>query len=72
VGVEYELALIYGRLGHPLAYPTPGEPSASTTMWPDRGRVVSLGIYFLWWYYNMMTEPNRHFYANWRRRTRWL
>jgi hypothetical protein len=33
------------------------------------GRVVagffSFGIYFLWWFYNMMDEPNRHFYANW-------
>jgi hypothetical protein len=27
--------------------------------------VFSLGIYFLWWYYNMMQEPNRHFQANW-------
>jgi hypothetical protein len=25
----------------------------------------SLGIYFLWWYYNMMQEPNVHFHANW-------
>ncbi len=66
IGVEYELALIYGRFGHTLAYPDAGRA-------PRRhnyvGRVVavffSFGLYFLWWYHDMMVEPNRHFYANW-------
>ena len=35
----------------------------------DVGRIVatvfSLGIYLLWWYYNQMDVPNRHFQANW-------
>jgi hypothetical protein len=33
------------------------------------GRIVaaffSLGTYFLWWYHDMMEEPNRHFRMNW-------
>jgi hypothetical protein len=66
VGVEYELALIYGRLGHPLAYPDAGRAKRQHNyVGRTVAAVVSLGIYFLWWYYNMMTEPNRHFYANW-------
>jgi hypothetical protein len=66
VGVEHELALIYGRFGHTLAY-----PDARRTKGQHNyvGRIVatffSFGIYFLWWYYNMMVEPNRHFLANW-------
>jgi hypothetical protein len=66
VGVEYELALIYGRLGHALAYPDAGRVKRPHNY---VGRIVAAffsgGIYFLWWFYNMMVEPNRHFYANW-------
>ncbi len=66
VGVEYELALIYGRFGHTLAYPDPGRVKRQHNY---VGRIVAAffsgGIYFLWWYYNMMVEPNRHFYTNW-------
>jgi hypothetical protein len=66
VGVEYELALIYGRLGHVLAYPDAGRVKRQHNY---VGRIVvaiiSFGIYFLWWYHDMMVEPNRHFYANW-------
>jgi hypothetical protein len=66
VGVEYELALIYGRLGHPLPY-----PDADRVKGPHNyvGRILaaifSFGIYLLWWYHDMMEEPNRHFYTNW-------
>ena len=66
VGVEHELAFIYGRLGHALAYPDAGRVKRPHNY---VGRIVaaffSAGIYFLWWYYNMMVEPNRHFYTNW-------
>jgi hypothetical protein len=66
VGVEYELALIYGRLGHPLAYPAAGRVKRPHNyVGRTVATVVSFGIYFLWWYYNMMMEPNRHFYLNW-------
>jgi hypothetical protein len=66
LGVEYELALIFGRFGHTLAYPDPGRVKRQHNY---VGRIVaaffSLGIYFLWWYHDMMVEPNQHFYANW-------
>jgi hypothetical protein len=66
VGVEYELAAIFGRLGYSL-------PSPDAHRLKGRhnyvGRIVatvfSFGFYFLWWYYNMMQEPNVHFRANW-------
>jgi hypothetical protein len=67
VGVEYELALIYGRFGYTLAYPDPGRLKGRHNY---VGRVVaaivSFGIYFFWWFHDMMEEPNRHFYSNWR------
>jgi hypothetical protein len=66
VGIEYELALIYGQLGQQLSF-----PDQLRVKHPHNyvGRVVatvfSFGIYFLWWYYNMMREGNEHFYKNW-------
>jgi len=66
VGIEYELAQIFGRLGQPL----PG-PSVGRVKQPDNyvGRIVAtvftLGIYAIWWTYNQMEEPNRHFRVNW-------
>lgn len=65
-GVEYELALIYGRLGHNLPFPDSGRVKGQHNY---VGRILatffSFGIYALWWLYNMMQEPNRHFYTNW-------
>jgi hypothetical protein len=66
VGVEYELSLIFGRFG----YQVPG-PDVARVKAPDNyaGRIVALifsfGIYGLWWIYNQMDVPNRHFQANW-------
>jgi hypothetical protein len=66
VGVEYELALIFGRFGQPV----PG-PVVDRVKSPDNylGRILasvfSLGIYLFWWFYNQMEEPNRHFRVNW-------
>jgi len=66
VGVEYELALIYGHFGLGLA-----SPDASRVKGQHNyvGRILatffSFGIYSLWWYYDMMEEPNRHFRTNW-------
>ena len=66
VGVEYELAFIYGRLGRALSFPDAGRVKGQHNY---VGRVVatvfSFGIYFLWWYHDMMVELNRHFYTNW-------
>ena len=66
VGLEYELAFIYGRFGVGLASP---EVNRVKRQHNYVGRVVatvfSFGIYSLWWLYNMMQEPNRHFYTNW-------
>jgi hypothetical protein len=66
VGVEHEIALIYGRLGCPLPFPDASRVKGEHNY---VGRILaaifSFGIYFLWWYHDMMQEPNRHFYANW-------
>jgi hypothetical protein len=66
VGVEYELATIFGRLGYSLPFPDAHRLKGRHNY---VGRIVatffSFGIYFFWWYYNMMQEPNVHFRANW-------
>ena len=66
VGVEYELSLIFERLGHSLP---PPDQSRVKGQHNYVGRIIasvlSLGIYAIWWQYNMMTEPNRHFQTNW-------
>ena len=66
VGVEYELSLIYGRLGHQLPTPDQGRVKGNNNY---VGRIVatiaSFGIYSFWWFYNQMDEPNRHFKTNW-------
>lgn len=66
LGVEYELALIYGRLGQPLPFPDPTRVKGPHNY---VGRVIAsvftIGLYLFWWYYNMMSEPNRHFQTNW-------
>jgi hypothetical protein len=66
LGVAYELAAILGRLGYFL--PSPGaHPSKGRHNYVGRvvAVVFSFGLYFLWWYHDMMNEPNNHFYANW-------
>ena len=66
VGVEQELALIYERFGLRLL-----PPDTSRAKGPHNyvGRIVAtfftFGIYLLWWYHDMMEEPNRHFRSNW-------
>lgn len=66
VGVEYELSLIFGRLGQALPAPDQGRVKGNNNY---LGRIVatvfSLGIYLFWWYYNQMNDPNRHFEGNW-------
>lgn len=65
-GVEYELSLIFGRFGQNV--PVPDQTRLKR---PNNyaGRIVatvfSFGIYLLWWYYDQMNDPNRHFAGNW-------
>jgi hypothetical protein len=64
--IEYELAAIYTRLGTPVAMPDPNRLKARHNY---VGRVIAAlltcGIYTFWWEYDVMTEGNRHFQANW-------
>lgn len=66
VGVEYELAVIFGRLGQSLPFPDQARVKRRHNY---AARVVvtivTFGFYFFWWTYNMMVEPNRHFHTNW-------
>ena len=66
VGVEYELSLIFGRLGQSVPMPDQSRVKGENNY---VGRIVatvfSLGIYLFWWYYNQMNDPNRHFEGNW-------
>ncbi|MGH9028892.1 MAG: hypothetical protein ACRDV4_04680, partial [Acidimicrobiales bacterium] len=66
VGVEYELSLLYGRLGQAVPQPLQTRVKGRNNY---VGRVVAtvftIGIYLFWWYYNQMSDPNAHFRANW-------
>lgn len=65
-GIEYELAVIYGRLGRPLSFPDPrGAKAAHNYVGRVVATVFSFGFYLLWWFYDMMDEGNRHFFRNW-------
>jgi hypothetical protein len=65
-GVEAELSIIYSRLGQPVPQPDPARLKGPHNY---VGRIivsiVTLGIYNLWWTYNIMKEPNEHFEINW-------
>ena len=66
VGAGHELSVIYARLGQHLPAPDHGQVKR-----PDNyvGRILAtiftFGIYMLWWYYNQMDEPNKHFTSSW-------
>jgi hypothetical protein len=66
VGIEYELAFVYSRLGQPIPFPDPDRVKGQHNY---VGRFVatffSFGIYGLWWLRNLMEEPNQHFRTNW-------
>jgi hypothetical protein len=65
-GAGHELSVIYGRLGQHVPAPDQGQVKR-----PDNylGRILAtiftFGIYMLWWFYNQMEEPNKHFASNW-------
>lgn len=64
--VEWELAAIYGELGTSLDHLPPAAPKTPHQYWL---RVLALfgscGLYGLWWLYDLMVEPNRHFQRDW-------
>ena len=66
VGAEFELSLIYGRLGQHVRSPDQDRVKGQTTMWagswPPSSRSASTCI---WWYNNQMQVPNQHFAGNW-------
>ncbi len=62
---EAELVGIYGALGADIPAPV----GATKGNHNYAGRVIatifSLGLYMLWWEYNIMEDGNRHFEENW-------
>ena len=65
--IEAELSHIYGRLGVSVAAPDPARlKQKHNYVGRIIASVVSCGIYSIWWVYNMMDEPNRHFVHVWR------
>jgi hypothetical protein len=62
---EAELAAIYAALGADL--PAPTTPPKQPHNYVNRiiVAIVTVGIYTLWWLYNIMDEGNRHFEENW-------
>src|SRR5882724_10899646 len=64
-GAGRELSVIYSRLGQQV----PSDQGQVKR--PDNyvGRILAtiftFGIYMLWWYYNQMDEPNKHFTSSW-------
>jgi len=66
VGVEYELAVMFGRFGQTVSAPDQARVKGQNNY---VGRIVatvfSLGIYLFWWYYDQMIVPNLHFQTNW-------
>jgi Domain of unknown function (DUF4234) len=62
---EAELAGIYGALGADLAMPTTEPKQPHNYVARVLVSIVTVGIYFLWWTYNVMDDENRHFEENW-------
>ncbi len=64
--IEYELSIIYTRLGAPVPQPDPTRLKAKHN-YVNRvlATVATCGLYSLWWLYDMMVEGNAHFDHNW-------
>ena len=62
---EAELAGIYAALGADLPVPTGATKGKHNYVARILVAIVTLGIYFFWWEYNVMTEGNQHFEENW-------
>ncbi len=65
-GVEQALAEIFTALGAPLPAP---DPAYRKQPYGYVARVivtlVTCGVYWLWWEYDLMTDGNEHFRRNW-------
>ncbi len=64
--VQADLARVYTRLGHDLG-PVGDTQAKGRHNYGGRiaATIFSLGIYLLWWYRDVMNEPNRHFAEDW-------
>jgi hypothetical protein len=64
--IEDDLTTIYGRLGHTLPRPDPSRVKGKQD-YPARiiVTIVTCGIYYFWWLYDMQVEGNRHVEGNW-------
>jgi hypothetical protein len=62
---EAELAGIYGARGAELAPPTGAAKQPHNYVARVIVTIVTVGIYFLWWTYNIMVDENQHFEENW-------
>jgi len=62
---EAELAGIYSALGADLPVPTGAPKQAHNYVARVIVTLITFGIYFLWWEYNIMVDLNHHFEENW-------
>jgi hypothetical protein len=64
--IEAELVAIYARLGMTLPAPDPSRIKGKHD-YPARiiVAIVTCGVYFYWWLYDMQVEGNRHVEGNW-------
>jgi len=64
--LESELAEIYTRLGQALPTPDPSRVKGKQNYGARIAvTIVTCGVYFYWWFYDMQVEGNRHLEANW-------
>jgi hypothetical protein len=63
---QAQLAEILTAVGVPMQ--PPGPPAKRNHNYVGRviASIFTVGIYGLWWTYNVMTEGNAHFYDDWR------
>src|SRR5205823_562168 len=67
VGVEYELATIFNRLGQPLPSPDAGRVKDKHNYVARVIVLILTGfVYGFWWAHDTLTEPNAHFQTNWQ------
>jgi hypothetical protein len=63
--VQADLGRVYLRLGHDLGPVDTSAKGRHNYGGRIAATVFSVGIYALWWYRDVMAEPNRHFAEDW-------